>query len=99
MWADMTMKKFILALTLLIIILILAAPLLAQLEARYDLHWQVLSGGGAERSSSHYQITDVLGQWPDGLSQSETYRIDPGFWHAGGSGPKRFLYLPVVQRQ
>lgn len=77
------MNRTIIGIILLLLILALAAPLLAQISAHYDLNWHVLSGGGGPRSSPHYQIDDVLGQWPDGRSASTNYQLDPGYWHKG----------------
>jgi hypothetical protein len=85
-----------LLIVLLLLALLLAGPVLAQISPHFDLGWHLLSGGGGPRSSTHYQVDDVLGQWPDGQAQSARYRIDPGFWHAGRVGQMRRLYLPVA---
>lgn len=90
------MNKLILAIMLFLLVLALAAPILAQISPHFDLGWSVLTGGGGPRSSGHYQIDDVLGQWPDGLSTSEQFQIDPGFWHTGREGQTTALYLPVT---
>ena len=88
---------------ILIVLLILAAlltvPVLAQISPNFDLGWHLLSAGGGERSSLHYQIDDVLGQWPDGRAQSARYQIDPGFWHTGRVIEARRLYLPVLLKK
>ena len=69
---------------------------MAQISPHFDLGWHLLSGGGGPRSSAHYQIDDVLGQWPDGLSSSAHYQIDPGFWHVGRAVEAWHLYLPLA---
>ena len=90
------MNKARISVLLLLLVLLLAAPILAQISTLYDLSWHLLSGGGGPRASSHYQIDDVLGQWPDGRTSSARYQVDPGFWHAGREQQQKRLYLPVV---
>lgn len=89
-------KTTILIFLLLALIMILAAPLLAQVSARYDLTWHLLSGGGGPRSSPSYHLDDALGQWPDGRSASPNYQLDPGFFHTGRVLKNQSLYLPAV---
>ena len=83
---------------LLLLVLALIGPVLAQISPHFDLGWHLLSGGGGVRSSAHYQIDDVLGQWPDRLSESAHYQLDPGFWHTGRVGERSRLYLPLVRK-
>ncbi len=90
------MKSIYLGILILVLIAALAGPLLAQISIHFDLGWHVLSGGGGTRTSDRYQIADVLGQWPDGLTKSAHYRIDPGFWFAGREMEPECIYLPVV---
>jgi len=90
------MNRIRLTISLLLLVLLLAAPVLAQISQRYDLGWHTLTGGGGPRSSAHYQIDDALGQWADGRSSSDRFQIDPGFWHAGRVVETRRLYLPVA---
>lgn len=90
------MKKVTIVLILLAIIV--AVPVLAQISPHFDLNWSLLSSGGGLRSSAHYQIDDVLGQWSDGLSSSARYQIDPGFWHKGRELRARSIYMPVLLR-
>ena len=79
-----------------LLLLAAAVPVLAQLSAHYDTGWHLLSGGGGLRNSAHYQIDDVLGQWPDGRFSSARYQIDPGFWHRGGVYLVNRTYLPLL---
>lgn len=90
------MKRVMIWILALFLALALIIPVLAQVSPNFDLGWHALSGGGGSRQSTHYQIDDVLGQWPDGLSSSANYQIDPGFWHVGRVIEPRRLYLPVV---
>ncbi len=90
------MNRYRMWVLIFLLVLVLAVPVLAQISPHFDLGWHLLSGGGGPRSSAYYQIDDVLGQWPDGLSGSANYQIEPGFWHAGRGAEARRLYLPVV---
>ena len=90
------MNKKLLPYLLLLLVLAAAVPVLAQLSAHYDAGWHVLSGGGGPRNSTHYQINDVLGQWPDGRSLSARYQIDTGFWHSGSGHVESRTYLPLL---
>jgi hypothetical protein len=85
-------------LLILLAILLFAGPVLAQISLRFDLGWAALSGGGGSRSSQQVQVDDALGQWPDGRSSSEQYRIDPGFWAVGRVREDRNTYLPLALR-
>jgi hypothetical protein len=63
--------------------LIASGAALAMSSANYKLPWDVLSGGGGERSSASYSLGDTLGQpSATGLSQSTNYRLESGFWHS-----------------
>ncbi|MBN1874889.1 MAG: fibronectin type III domain-containing protein [Anaerolineae bacterium] len=57
-----------------------AGVTLAQVSTHFDLHWSLLSGGGGNRSSTTYQVDDMLGQWVMWDSTSTGYQIAPGFW-------------------
>jgi hypothetical protein len=92
------MNKRLLPFLLLLLLLAVAVPVLAQLSAHVDADWHVLSGGGGSRNSHHFQIDDVLGQWPDGRSTSAIYQVDPGFWYSGRVHDGKRTYLPVVRR-
>ena len=79
------MKGKKIALTVLLaLVLCLAATgaALAMSSANYNLPWDVLSGGGGDRSSSSYILGDTMGQ-PSviGPSESTNYRLGSGFWY------------------
>jgi hypothetical protein len=83
----MKAKKGLIGLTIALGLLALGGVVLAQVSTNFDLGWHVLSGGGGSRSSTNYQIDDVLGQWADRTSASTNYQVEPGFWSgAGASG-------------
>ena len=91
------MNRVYLWILVLLLALALAGPLLAQVSLHFDLSWHLLSGGGGSRSSAHYQIDDVLGQWADGQSGSVHYQVDPGFWGRGNVSKTWRLYLPAQE--
>jgi hypothetical protein len=92
------MNKRVLPFLLILLVLAVAVPVLAQLSANYDAGWHVLSGGGSSRNSQHFQIDDVLGQWPDGRSTGAIYQVDPGFWHSGRVPDGKRTYLPLISK-
>ena len=77
----MKIKRALAWLTILLGILGLTGAVLAQVSTHFDLSWNLLSGGGGSRSSTHYQVDDSLGQWAERSSSSAGYRIEPGFWY------------------
>jgi hypothetical protein len=79
----MKRKKIALAAILaLAFFLVATGAALATSSASYKLPWDVLSGGGGDRSSSSYSLGDTIGQ-PSaiGLSESTNYRLGSGFWY------------------
>ena len=65
--------------------LLLGSVVLAQSGSTYDLHWNVLSGGGALSTGSNYQINYSFGQ-PSSISLStgSNYQLGQGYWYGGG---------------
>jgi hypothetical protein len=85
----------------LLLALVLVGAVMAQASANYDLHWNLLSGGGGARTSTNYRLDDALGQWPGGSSTSAAYHIAPGFL-TGAAHSGVFdhpLYVPLVLRK
>jgi hypothetical protein len=74
----------------LLLFLLIGGTALAMSSANYDLPWDVLSGGGGDRSSSSYILSDSVGQSSAiGLSQSTNYQLGGGFWY--GVSPTTFI--------
>jgi hypothetical protein len=77
-------KKKIALIVILVLVFCLVGTgaALAMSSANYSLPWDVLSGGGADRSSSSYTLGDTVGQSSAiGLSESTNYRLGSGFWY------------------
>ena len=107
------MKRKKIALTVVLTLalcLAVTGAALAMSSANYDLPWDVLSGGGGDRSSSSYVLGDTTGQ-PSaiGLSESANYRLGSGYWYgisvttcipgdANGDGVVNVLDLVKVKR-
>ncbi|MBN1139062.1 MAG: hypothetical protein JXM73_20955, partial [Anaerolineae bacterium] len=68
--------------------LALGGVALAQSGTVYDLHWNVLSGGGALASGATYQINYSFGQPSTvDLSTGASYQLAQGYWHGAGPTP------------
>ena len=91
------MKKkriFVLCLVILLI-LATAGAALAGSSTRFDVYWQVISGGGAPASSGDVGLNGSLGQSLIGASSSTSYGLDAGYWRQGSF----MIYLPVLLKQ
>lgn len=69
----------------LLVTLALGTVVLAQSGSLYDLHWNVLSGGGALSAGTNYRINYSFGQ-PSSISLSigSSYQVGQGYWYGGG---------------
>jgi hypothetical protein len=93
-------KGFLLGLLLL---LILAAPISAQVGGGYDLSWWEVGGGIGTSSGGNYTLSGSVGQ-PEvaTLRDSDgTYTLVGGFWGIGDSGDNpgagdHKLFLPII---
>ena len=93
----MKTKRFLLILYLLILILSLASPVLAETSASYDLSWWTVDSGGATGlTAGSYTLSGTAGQ-PDAWSlSSDDYHLSGGFWQALLSQLQNFL--PMIKR-
>ncbi|GEM_PF-4326634 len=74
-------KKVFIPIVLVICVAITGIAI-AMTSTNYDLPWTTSGGGssgGGERSSTNYQLTDVIGQTAPGSSSSSNYRLMGGF--------------------
>jgi hypothetical protein len=93
----MKTKRFLLILYLLILILSLASPVLAETSASYDLSWWTVDSGGATGlSSGAYTLSGTAGQPDAGALSSGDYALAGGFWQALLSQLQNFL--PMIKR-
>jgi hypothetical protein len=74
--------KRIAILTALALLLLLAAPVLANPGAAYLLNWFTpLTGSGAQAGSSHYSTNLTVGQAATGAQVGTAQRVGLGFWY------------------
>jgi hypothetical protein len=93
----MKTKRFLLILYLLILILSLASPVLAETSASYDLSWWTVdSGGTTGLSSGAYTLSGTAGQPDAGALSSVDYDLAGGFWAILAEKIRSFL--PMIKR-
>jgi len=94
-------KRKALPLEVALLLLILAAPVLAQSGGPYDLSWFTVDGGGGTSSGGGYALSGTAGQ-PDAgvVLTGGDYILAGGFWSSGALPPEeeRSIYLPLVLR-
>ena len=85
---------------LVCLLLLAAAPVLAQSGAGYDLTWSTVDGGGQTFSSGgSYSLGGTAGQPDAGLLAGGGYSLAGGFWSGGApAGAPYRVYLPIVVR-
>ena len=66
-----------------VVLLLLAGGVVLAVGANYDIGRWVLSGGGGERGSGNYTLTDVIGQPAAGHSESGNFTLEAGFLTVG----------------
>ncbi len=74
-------NKKVLIPVVIVICLTIAGIAIAMSSTNYDLSWNTSgsSSGGGDRSSTNYQLTDVIGQTAPGVSSSGNYTLSGGF--------------------
>ena len=81
------------------LVLLAAAPVLAQSIAAYDLSWSTVDGGGSSGTGGIYTLEGTAGQPDAGLMAGGEYVLAGGFWPGGGmAAPQPALYLPLILR-
>jgi hypothetical protein len=83
----------------LLIVLLLSGIMIgavwAQSGSGFDLHWNVIAGGGGDVTGGRYTVSSTIGQNVAGSSSGSGFTIGHGYWY--GFGPYRVL-LPVITR-
>jgi hypothetical protein len=93
----MNRKSLLLLLYLVILILGLTSPVLADTTAAYDLSWWTVDGGGASGlTSGDYTLSSTAGQPDAGSLSSGDYDLAGGFWAMLAEKIKSFL--PMIKR-
>ena len=90
-------KQILLILYLIILILGLTSPVLAESTAIYDLPWWTVDSGGVTGSTSgNYTLSGTAGQPDAGSLSSGDYDLAGGFW--GGILGKLQNFLPLINK-
>ena len=66
----------------------------AMVSTNYDLSWHVIGGGGGPMSSTNYKLDGTVGQ-VIGVSESENYRLEGGYW-SGIAAPQTDTQAPAA---
>jgi hypothetical protein len=84
-------------LVLIVCLLAVAVPVLAQSSTNYDLWWHVVAGGGGRMESANHTLLGTIGQPEVGPMASDDYILGSGFWAGGALAGKIYpVYLPIV---
>ena len=89
--------RLLLCVCLLLIVLSLGAPALAETNATYDLSWWTADGGGVSSvTTGSYTLSGTAGQPDAGVASSGDYDLTGGFWAALLERIKSFL--PLIKK-
>jgi hypothetical protein len=70
----------ILPFLLMAALLVVATSVIAQTSTNYDQSWHVMAGAGAPSSSANFAVNGSLTQFAVGMSESDSYRAESGYW-------------------
>lgn len=76
------MRNKILLALVCVMVFSLAAVVAAQAQSGsgFDLHWNVIGGGGATSTGSGFSVTGTIGQTAVSSSSGSGFSIAHGFW-------------------
>lgn len=76
------MRNKILLALVCVVVFSLAAVVAAQAQSGsgFDLHWNVIGGGGGTSSGSGFTVTGTLGQTAVSTSSGGDFSVAQGFW-------------------
>jgi hypothetical protein len=96
----MRRKKTLLFLAGLMAVLLLSGMVIgaawAQSGGGFDLHWNVIAGGGGNMTGSGYTVSSTIGQNVVGSSSGSGFMLGHGYWF--GFIPYKIL-LPMIIKQ
>jgi len=84
----------------LVLLLVIALPVLAQSGGGYDLSWSTTDGGGGSSAGGSYTLNGTAGQPDAGGMTGGGYTLSSGFWFGGEPivPPGEDLFLPLILR-
>ena len=92
---NKAIQRFVIALTLLLLVAVVPAGVSAQAGDGYDLSWSTIDGGGAESRGGEYVVVGAAGQPDAGALTGGDYAVAGGFWNGAVAGAYH-IYLPLV---
>jgi hypothetical protein len=89
------MRRKLLLILFVILLLgsILVGAAYAQTGNGFDLHWNVIGGGGGVMTGSGFTITSTLGQTSVGSARGSRFEAGGGFWYLLAQLRR---YLPIT---
>ena len=84
----------------LVLLLLVTLPVLAQSGGGYDLSWNTTDGGGGSSSGGVFSLAGTAGQPDAGVMSGGEFTLAGGFWTGGAiAGPVSFdLFLPLIKK-
>ena len=86
-------------LVLVVLVLLIAVPVLAQSGGSYDLGWSSIVGGGGTSTGGSFSLGGTIGEPDAGQMAGGVYTLSGGF--LGGDPavvPEYRSYLPLIMR-
>jgi hypothetical protein len=79
---DIHVRNKILLALVCVLVFSLAAVVAAQAQSGsgFDLHWNVIGGGGGTSTGSGFSVTGTIGQTAVGASSGSNFELSHGFW-------------------
>lgn len=88
---------------LILALLIITSPVLAQIGNGYDLSWFTIDNGGGTSSDANFSVIGTIGQPEAGTTLTAgDYTLTGGFWLGEKPGDESLgqpIYLPIIFRQ
>jgi hypothetical protein len=82
---------------LVVLLLGLTSPVLAETSATYDLSWWTVDGGGSTGlTSGDYTLSGTIGQPDAGVLSNGDYDVAGGFWQSLLA--KLEVFLPLIKK-
>lgn len=94
---DVSMKKIIGAILIILVVSTVAGIAFASSGGSYELSWWTIDGGGGTSSGGVYEISGTIGQPDAGEMSGGDYAVSGGFWGRFVSAVYE-LFLPLIMR-